>query len=115
MDIQAVYTAPNSVEYDFSTSKTGSQVVGTATNGKNCTVSIDLTFSYPSPGNLVITNGSATCSPAGCSPECDVTGGGSVPDYSYVLTGTGCNTLVLTSTNVNPICTNPVVITATRE
>jgi len=115
-EIQAVYTAPNSVEYDFSTSTSGSQVVGTAVEGKSCSISIHLTFSYPSPGNLVITNGATTCSPSGCSPDCDtVSDGGSVPDYSYVVTGSDCNTLVLTSTNDNLICANPVVITATRE
>jgi hypothetical protein len=113
--IQAALAPPNSYEYVFTTSSTGSQVTGTASNGASCMQSIPLTFTYPSHGTLAITEGGTiSCSPAGCSPECGTAGGNEVT-YSYVLTGTTCDQLVLTSTDENPICTNPVVITATRE
>ncbi len=111
--VQAVYMAPNSLVYMFTSSANGSQVNGDLSGGSACTVTIPLAFTYPSPGNIVISDdGPITCSPAGCYPGCGTTGS-MKPSYSYVETG--CNQIVFTSTNQNLICSNPVAITLQRQ
>jgi hypothetical protein len=111
--VQAVYTAPNSAQYVFTSSAQGSQVNGTVTGSETCTMTFPLAFSYPSAGTIVVSDdGPVGCSPSSCSPACGSTGT-LMPRYTYVQTD--CDTLVFTSDGANEVCATPVVYTLERE
>jgi hypothetical protein len=107
--VQAIYSPPNKLEYVFD----GAQVTGTVTEIAGCTLTAPLLYEYPLTGFVVISAaGPVACSPAACDPGCGTTGTAQ-PGYYYMESG--CNQLVLVSSNDNGICANPVELTFARE